>query len=262
MTSTVGAGFPSDGRSLVLAAPKGVVADRKNPTKAELSDPRVLDITYLLFADGFDHQTETSKFTTGRYTLAQILENEGTVKDSITLKYPYVGTDADVLRTKLAQHSEWDIFERLVTSNEVELQDGQLLSIAAPVRCGLQREIPRAANTEIGKIQDLLVTGKVERDVKIGGAGSLGWAVEITGGPTGGSFVLTVNGYPTAPIAFDANAAAVAAAVNGLSGLTGATATGSGTSPKTLTFTKKVTVTADGSGLTGGTAADVTVAAV
>lgn len=259
MTSTVGPGRPSDGRSLVIATPKGVVADLSEPKLSELTHPSALDITYLLFGDGFDHQTTVNKFQTTRYTLAQILENEGTVQDTITLKYPYLGTDADVLRTKFTQHSEWDLFERLVTPNEMGLADGQLLSIAVPVRCGLQREIPRTANTEIGKIQDLLTVGKVERDVVIGGAGVLGWELEVTGSPTGGTYVLYVNGTPTAPIAHNAVHTAIATAINGIQGVTGVTATSVAGPPIGLTFSGKASLSVDFGGLSGGTTPTVVV---
>jgi len=260
MTSTVGPGRASDDRALVLAAPKGTVADLSAPKLSELTHPDVLDITYLLFPDGFDHQTEVTKFQTGRYTLGQVLENEGTVKDSFVLKYPYLATDADVMRTKFLQGTEWDIFERLVEHNDQPLADGQVFSIGAPVRCGLQREIPRTANTEIGKIQDLLVTGKVERDIVLGGAGVTAWTLDVTGTPTGGTYSLSVNGFQTAPIAYGANAAAVKAAIDGLSGITGVTVTASGSAPMSLTFSDKVVLTADGSVLTGGTDPAVVVA--
>jgi len=253
MTSAVGPGRASDGRSLVLAAPKGVVEDLKAPTLAELTDPRVLDITYLLFGDGFDHQTTVNKFQTTRYTLAQVLENEGTVQDTIALKYPYVATDDDVLRTQFVRGSEWDIFERLVLDNGTPLADGQLLSIAAPVRCGLQTEIPRAANTEVGKQQELLVIGTVERDVVVGGAGVTDWSLEVTGSPTGGTYDLIVNGVRTAPIAYGANASVIKTAVDGLQGVTGVTVTATGTGTISLVFSGKVSLTADGSELTGGT---------
>lgn len=259
MTSAVGPGRASDGRSLVLAAPKSLGVNLDAPELAKLKHPSVLDITYLLFPDGFDHQTTVNKFTTGRYTLAQILENEGTVQDTIVLKYPYVATDADALRTKFLQGREWDVFERLVLPNADPLAEGQLLSVAAPVRCGLQREIPRTQNTEIGKIQDLLVSGLVRRDVVIGGAGVPEWALTVSGAPTGGTYQLSVNGYATAPIAYGANAAAVKAAVDGLAGLTGVTVTATGSAPMSLTFSSKVVLTADGAGLTGGTDPMVTV---
>ena len=84
------------------------------------------------------------------------------------------------------------------------------------------------------------------------------WTVTVGGTPTGGTYTLTVNGFQTAGIAFGAAAAVVATAINALSGVTGVagvTATGS----VNLTFPVPVTLTADGSGLTGGTDPGVTV---
>lgn len=82
------------------------------------------------------------------------------------------------------------------------------------------------------------------------------WDVTVTGTPDGGTFTLTVNGYTTPGIAYGANAAAIKAAVDGLQGMTGVTVTV--TSSFKLVFSAAVTLTADGSGLTGGTDPDVT----
>ena len=87
----------------------------------------------------------------------------------------------------------------------------------------------------------------------------LNWTVTVTGTPTGGTYTLTVNGFTTAPIAYGANAAAVTAAINSLSGVTGL-GTVSGSATIDLVFPSAVFLTADGSNLTGGTAPDVTVA--
>lgn len=163
--SKVAPGQVSDGRAKVLFVPTIDVASA--PTKAELEASGVIDLTYQLFGDGFDHQTEVSTFETSRYTLAQLLENEGTVKDTIKLKYPYMGSEDDEVRNGLKQGTRGFLVERLVVENEAAFEADQLLSIVAPVLCGLQTEIPRAKNTEIGKQQNLLVTGKVERDVKV-----------------------------------------------------------------------------------------------
>lgn len=85
------------------------------------------------------------------------------------------------------------------------------------------------------------------------------WDVTVTGTPTGGTYVLSVNGFRTADIAYNANAAAVASALNALSGVTGISGiTTSGTVK--VTFPSAVVLAADGAGLTGGTSPDVTVA--
>lgn len=84
------------------------------------------------------------------------------------------------------------------------------------------------------------------------------WNVNVTGTPTGGTYTLSINGFRTAPIAYDASAANVATAVNALSGVTGVSGvTGSGSVK--LTFLVPVVVTADGANLTGGTTPSVEV---
>ncbi len=90
--------------------------------------------------------------------------------------------------------------------------------------------------------------------------------VTITGSPTGGTFPLTLAGQTTGAIAHDASAATVEAAIEALSnvGAGNGTTTGSAGGPYTVTFTGLDTtdlapMTADGSGLTGGSSPDVEV---
>lgn len=79
------------------------------------------------------------------------------------------------------------------------------------------------------------------------------WTLTITGSPSGGTYTILVNGFATAPIAYNANAAAIDAAIDALVGVTGATVTVTGTGPWTLTFPTAVTVSSSSAGLTGGT---------
>lgn len=84
--------------------------------------------------------------------------------------------------------------------------------------------------------------------------------ITITGAPTSGTFTLTANAVTTAAIAFNATAAAVQAALNGLAGFAPATVTGAG--PYVVTFNEvgDVTqITASGAGLLGGTTPAVVV---
>ena len=85
------------------------------------------------------------------------------------------------------------------------------------------------------------------------------WSIAVTGTPTGGTFSLAIDGFSTAGIAYNADSTAVQAAVNALSGVTGVTATVTGTSTKTFAFSSAVNLTANAAGLTGGTAPGVTV---
>lgn len=92
--------------------------------------------------------------------------------------------------------------------------------------------------------------------------------VTITGSPTAGTFTLTLAGQTTAPIQFNATAAAVASAVAALSNVGTGNVTGTGgplpATAVTLTFSGALgniaTMTATSS-LTGGTTPAVTVAA-
>jgi hypothetical protein len=79
------------------------------------------------------------------------------------------------------------------------------------------------------------------------------WTLTLTGTATAGTYTLIVNGYATAPIAYNANAAAIQSAVNALVGVTGATVTVTGTGPWTLTFNTAVLVNST-SALTGAVA--------
>lgn len=85
------------------------------------------------------------------------------------------------------------------------------------------------------------------------------WDVTVTGTPTGGTYALIVNGVATAPIAYNANAATVAAAINAISGVTGVSGvTASGTTPIAIVFPVPVTLGYNNA-LTGGTAPALTI---
>lgn len=87
--------------------------------------------------------------------------------------------------------------------------------------------------------------------------------VTITGIPTGGDFTLTFSAQTTTDIPFNAVGATVQTALNALSNLDGVTVTGVAGGPYTVTFPVDMgdvaQMTADGSGLTGGTDPDVAV---
>lgn len=91
-------------------------------------------------------------------------------------------------------------------------------------------------------------------------------SVTVTGSPTGGTFTLTYAGQTTSGIAYNASAATVRSALEALStvGYGNVDVTGSG--PYTVTFrgdlagTNVAQMTASGSGLTGGSSPNVTVA--
>lgn len=84
--------------------------------------------------------------------------------------------------------------------------------------------------------------------------------VTISGGPTGGTFTITVNGQTTSGIAYNADAATVQTALEALSNVApgDVAVTGSAGGPYTLTWggalaNTDLTVTSSGASLTGGT---------
>lgn len=101
-----------------------------------------------------------------------------------------------------------------------------------------------------------------------GGTVSAGTAevqtVTITGAPTGGTFTLTHDGNTTGPIAYNATAVAVQAALLALPHLESGDLTVTGAGPYTVTWNAELgnvtQMTASGAGLTGGTAPAVGVA--
>lgn len=101
----------------------------------------------------------------------------------------------------------------------------------------------------------------------IEGAANEVQSVEITGTPTGGSFTLSFGSEETAAIAFDADAAAVQAALVALNNIGSGQVTVTGTNPDftvtfggTLASAKLPLLTGDNALLTGGTTPDLTIA--
>ncbi|GHJ34340.1 hypothetical protein ACFV4E_22365 [Streptomyces hygroscopicus] len=118
----------------------------------------------------------------------------------------------------------------------------------------LKSGIPLGKNTTTGLYEPYAaVTNEVQ-------------TVTITGGPTGGTFTLTFSGQTTAAIAYNATAAAVQTALEGLSNVNPGdmTVTGNAGGPYTVTFGGQylgdnvAQMTATGS-FTGGTSPAVTV---
>lgn len=84
------------------------------------------------------------------------------------------------------------------------------------------------------------------------------WGLTVEGTPTGGTYTLYVNGIPTAPIAYNATAANVAAAINAISGVTGLGGV-TAASLSAITFPTEVTLSGTHA-LTGGTSPSITLA--
>lgn len=161
---SVAAGTPADGNGLVLWVP--AIANPAAPTVAELTAGTVKPLTYALAPDGFDHQTSVAIITSGRYTLAQALESEGVITDTLEVKYVYNAAQTDTASTTLTTGTTGFVVKRLGVANGTAVQAGQKVTVL-PVKCGVKRDVPPTANTELMKIQKLLITGTVNRDVAV-----------------------------------------------------------------------------------------------
>jgi hypothetical protein len=143
---------------------------------------------------------------------------------------------------------------------------GQRVILHIPIRIMTQAaaQLERVGNeirtaTDAVVVADAGYTGEGALD----GGTSTVQTVTITGAPTGGTFTLTANGHTTAPIAYNATAAAVQSALATALGVGQATVTGSAGGPYTVTFAGSmgsVPQMTAASSLTGGTTPGVTVA--
>ena len=164
--SEVQAGQVSDGYGLVLFVPADGIEDASKPTVAELTANDVVDVTYALTADGFQHTVTTADITIERYTLDQVLSQEGKETHALVLKYPYTNTDADVSRTTFLPGTEGFIVHRLAVANDEEIAADQIVDVI-PVRAGKSIKDAPAANTELTRTQKMIITGKVQLDVEV-----------------------------------------------------------------------------------------------
>jgi hypothetical protein len=133
--------------------------------------------------------------------------------------------------------------------------------------------VPNAFSANTGIATDSLIGYPVAFNTGVSGKyyrqSDTSWTVTVNGSPTGGTFTLTIGGYTTSAIAYNASAATVQAAIRALGTGTGnpfggdaaaASATVSGTGPYTVTLPVGAPVYADGSALTGGSSPSVTTA--
>lgn len=84
----------------------------------------------------------------------------------------------------------------------------------------------------------------------------------INGSPTGGTFTVTIGGQTTGAVAYNASAATLQTAIQGLgtAAAAGATVSGSGGGPYTITFAQASAPISTNSAFTGGTSPSITVA--
>jgi hypothetical protein len=158
-------GVASDGNGLVVFVT--AIADATDPKLAEVNAVTSKKLTYGLTPDGFRHESTVATITSGRYTLAQVLEIDGQVTDTLEVQYVYTNDDeVDVVRTTLTPGVDGFIVHRLGYANDEPFAAGQKVDVI-PVRASIQRRVAPTANTELTIIQKLNVTGRVERFVEL-----------------------------------------------------------------------------------------------
>lgn len=167
MPEQVQRGFASDGRGVVLWA--DTLADPSGPTAAEVNG--ATPITYGLAPDGFAHEATIATITTGRYTLAQALELDGTITDTVEVKWVYNRqTPTEVEQTLGTPGTNGYIIHSLGYPNGHVFVANDKLNAVIPVSTSIPRDVPPTQNSEAMKIQKLNVTGQVYREVAVAAA--------------------------------------------------------------------------------------------
>jgi len=165
-TEAVQKGVASDGHGTVLWVP--AIADLTKPTIAELTAETVIALTYGLATDGFDHQTNITKITTGRYTLDQALKLDGKIEDTVTLKWVYNRTTPTAVETSLGTPgTAGNIVKILGYENGFTISETTKINAIIPVETSIPIDVPPTENTELMKQMELNVTGKVRREHEI-----------------------------------------------------------------------------------------------
>lgn len=159
-------GTASDGHGIVLWVP--AIADLTKPTVAELTGASVKRLTYGLTADGFTHDTTVAKITVGRFTLDQALELDGTITDTVEVRWVYNRTNPTDIETALgAPGVDGNIVKILGYPNDHEIDEDTKINAIIPVTTSIPRDVPPTANSELVKVQSLNVRGKVRREHEI-----------------------------------------------------------------------------------------------
>jgi hypothetical protein len=165
-TETVQTGQAADGYGIVLWVP--TIADPTAPTATELAAGTVKRITYGLAPDGFRHDTTVSTINTGRYTLKQTIELDGTVTDTVEIQYVYNRETPTVVETALGTPGTAGyIVHALGYESGHTFAEDDVLNAVIPVSTSIARDVPPTANTELMKVLKLNVTGTVHREVAV-----------------------------------------------------------------------------------------------
>lgn len=159
--------------------------------------------------------------------------------------------------------TRWVVFtEEIFKNGAVRRRQAPIVSLLSSTEDRNERGgvMGNALQFSIGR--DLTIGGHFREWILLSAASGAktGWSLTIAGTPTGGTYAIQINGAWTAPIAYNANAAAIKAAIDALVGVTGLTSTVTGTGPYSITMSAAAQLAANGSLLTGGTSPSASVA--
>lgn len=164
MPEQVQRGTAADGHGIVIWCE--TIANPSAPTAAELAAGT--EITYGLTPDGFAHDTSVATITTGRYTLAQALELDGVVTDTVELRYVYNRENPTDVQTALGTPgTDGFLVHALGYPNGHTFVAADVLNAVIPGTTSISRDVPPAVNTELAKVVKVNVTGQVYREVAV-----------------------------------------------------------------------------------------------
>lgn len=171
MTEPVQMGQSAAGHGIVILVPFDALEDPSKPTVAELNGSGNVRITYGLMRDGFRHEPTINSVTVGRYTLPQDLSYEGTISESLTLKYPYnreIPTEAELALGE--KGVSYYAVQLLGYPNDHEIAAGDKINTITPIRTGTSIDVPDESNDSNSELQKQMVPdiiGQVLREVEV-----------------------------------------------------------------------------------------------
>lgn len=214
------------------------------------------------YLTAFGQTADQAAIQDRRYCSSQVFEIPGEKTKSLQVSYTFNLGDSgnDQARLSLAEGTKGTLIRFLQKDESDDTFDAGDWYDAVNVECGEQIVIDGEDNALDRIQQKMFIQSEWAAFKRVVPLPKTEWTVAVTGTPDGGTFTLSVDGVETAPIAYNATHTAVKDAVNALQSVTGVTATSVAGPPIALTFSSAVGLTADGSGLSGGTSPGVTVA--
>ena len=161
---TVPAGQVSDGFGVVIFVP--AIANIAAPTALEINAVGSKHLTYSIEAGGYKHTISVNQVKINRLTLAQIIQQDGTVEDSLEITYAYNQTASDVARLALPVGTVGFIVERWAIGNGTAIAAADVVHVI-PIKASVQKPDAPVANQELTITQALNVTGTVQRFVSV-----------------------------------------------------------------------------------------------